>query len=96
MEGGRVSHQLVHVCCHGYGGLWKKGVDGDDAGQCEGLVECRQTSKLFPSARRYTDDTRSHRFPGTLLWVGSTQYWSVFLGTSDATRRLRTVVHAAG
>ena len=46
------------------------------------LVEFREMSEHIPSARRYTDDTRSHRCPGAQLWVGSSPNWSVFLERS--------------
>ena len=71
MEDGRVSHSwCMSVVSHGYGGLGGdrvEVVDGIHAGQSQGLVAYRDMSEHFPNVRRYTDDIRSHRLPGTHL-----------------------------
>ena len=45
----------------------------------EGIVVCLEMPEHFPSARRYTDDTRSHRCPGSQLWVWLNRNWSILL-----------------
>ena len=44
----------------------------------KGLDACREMPENCPSARRYTDDTRSHRCPGAQLWLWSSRNWLVF------------------
>ena len=88
------------VVSHGYVGLGG-GMDGGGGWYVCGtkpgmLVACREMRGHFPSARCYTDDTRSHLHPGAQLVAWSSRNWSVFLGRRDAMRRLRFVVHAAG
>ena len=48
-----------------------------------GLVECREMMEHYQSARWYTDNTRSHRCPGTQLWVWLRRKWAVFLERSQ-------------
>ena len=60
--------------CYGvFGGAGMMVVDGMHAGQSQGGLS------HFPSVRRYTGDTRSHRCPGAQLWVGLSRNLSVFM-----------------
>ena len=61
------------IISHGYDGLGG-GWDGDGGWyECGmkpgGLVACREMSDHLPSEMLYTDDSRSHRQPGTQLWL---------------------------
>ena len=72
------------VVGHGYGELGGVRNGGGGYYACgtktEGCVACREIKKHSQVLSVDTDDTQSHRLPGTRLWVGSSRNWSVFLG----------------
>ena len=73
MEGGRVSHSwCMVVVSHGYGGL-----DGGGGWYACGTKPrglWLHVGRCLSSFRVQGDDIRSHRLPGTHLWVGSSRY----------------------
>ena len=67
VDGGRVTHsQCMCIISHsldGDGGWYECGMKPG------GLVACREMSDHLPSEMLCTDDSRSHRQPGTQLWL---------------------------
>ena len=76
MKGGRVCHSCcMCVVCHCYGDRMGSRYGGGGWYACGtkpvGFVACWEMPEHFQSAGLYTDDTRSYRFSGAQLWVGS-------------------------